>query len=45
MPPETMLRYMHDSDHTVKNLGFNDLGQQRLSNGNSQEFLFHSDRF
>ncbi|XP_012492356.2 uncharacterized protein LOC105804334 isoform X1 [Gossypium raimondii] len=44
MPPETMLRYMHDSDHTVKNLGFNDLGQQRLSNGNSQEFLFHSDR-
>ncbi|PPR91231.1 hypothetical protein GOBAR_AA29455 [Gossypium barbadense] len=45
MPPETMMRYMHDSDHTVKNLGFNDLGQQRLSNGNSQEFLFHSDRF
>ncbi|TYI57167.1 hypothetical protein E1A91_D11G260900v1 [Gossypium mustelinum] len=44
MPPETMLRYMHDSDHTVKNLGFNDLGQQQLSNGNSQEFLFHSDR-
>ncbi|TYJ11047.1 hypothetical protein E1A91_A11G248800v1 [Gossypium mustelinum] len=44
MPPETMMRYMHDSDHTVKNLGFNDLGQQRLSNGNSQEFLFHSDR-
>ncbi|KAG4121914.1 hypothetical protein ERO13_D11G235700v2 [Gossypium hirsutum] len=44
MPPETMLRYMHDSDHTVKNLGFNDLGRQQLSNGNSQEFLFHSDR-
>ncbi|KAG8478769.1 hypothetical protein CXB51_028635 [Gossypium anomalum] len=44
MPPETMMRYMHDSDHTVKNLGFNDLVQQRLSNGNSQEFLFHSDR-
>lgn len=44
MPPENMLRYMHDNDHTEKNLMFNDQGQQRLSNGNSQEF-FNSHRF
>ncbi|KAK8593912.1 hypothetical protein V6N13_042537 [Hibiscus sabdariffa] len=44
MPPDNMLRYMHDTDHTAKNLMFNDLGQQRLSNGTAQEFLFNSDR-
>ncbi|XVF06777.1 hypothetical protein REPUB_Repub06bG0080200 [Reevesia pubescens] len=44
MPPENMLRYMRDSDDTAKNLMFNDQGQQRLSNGNSQEFLFNSNR-
>ncbi|XP_022718663.1 uncharacterized protein LOC111276943 isoform X5 [Durio zibethinus] len=44
LPPGNMLRYMHDNDHTAKNLIFNDQGQQRLSNGNSQGFLFNSDR-
>ncbi|XP_039066967.1 uncharacterized protein LOC120212826 isoform X4 [Hibiscus syriacus] len=44
MPPENMMRYMHDNDYTAKNLMFNDLGQQRLSNGTAQEFLFNSDR-
>ncbi|WRX23161.1 hypothetical protein QQP08_015648 [Theobroma cacao] len=44
MPPDNMLRYMPDNDHTAKNLMFNDPGQQQLSNGNSQEFFFSSDR-
>ncbi|XVF42765.1 hypothetical protein PTKIN_Ptkin01aG0390700 [Pterospermum kingtungense] len=45
MPPESMLTYMHDNDHTAKNLMFNDQVQQQLSNGNSQEFMFSSHRF
>ncbi|XP_022748328.1 uncharacterized protein LOC111297966 isoform X2 [Durio zibethinus] len=44
MPPENMLRYMHDNDHTVKNLMFNDQAQQQLGNGNTQELLFKSHR-
>ncbi|XWS42809.1 hypothetical protein CRYUN_Cryun16bG0046300 [Craigia yunnanensis] len=44
MPPENMLRYMHDNDHTAENLMFNDQMQQQLSNGNSKEFLFNSHR-
>ncbi|XWS58660.1 hypothetical protein CRYUN_Cryun08bG0053700 [Craigia yunnanensis] len=44
MPPENMLRYMHDNDRTAENLMFNDQVQQRLSNSNSQEFLFNSHR-
>ncbi|XVF42759.1 hypothetical protein PTKIN_Ptkin01aG0390100 [Pterospermum kingtungense] len=45
MPPESMLTYMHDNDHTAKNLMFNGQVQQQLSNGNSQEFMFSSHRF
>ncbi|XVF56683.1 hypothetical protein PTKIN_Ptkin06aG0140200 [Pterospermum kingtungense] len=44
MQPENMLRYMHDNDHTAKHLMFPDQEQHRLSNGNSQEFLFSSHR-
>ncbi|KAK8690048.1 hypothetical protein V6N13_088753 [Hibiscus sabdariffa] len=44
MPPENMLRYMPDGGHTAKNLMFDDLGQQQLRNGTTQEFLFNSDR-
>ncbi|XVE90349.1 hypothetical protein DITRI_Ditri20bG0070200 [Diplodiscus trichospermus] len=44
MPPENMLGYMHGNDHTARNLMFNDQGQQQLSNGNSEEFLFDTYR-
>ncbi|XVF30616.1 hypothetical protein REPUB_Repub16aG0073800 [Reevesia pubescens] len=44
MLPENMLRSIHDNDLTTKNLMFNDQVQQQLSNGNSQEFLFTTDR-